>query len=579
MIYQEIIFKNLDNILQFWMLIDAQEQIVHWSKSAAHQLGYSTEEITNQPFTTLLPKGNAENLFFLKRLKEGSHSGSIVNQKARFQQKNGVLIDVELSTQILHQDHQEYLLLSFDNITEVEELQKLVNLKMKEIHQQVHAYQSKDCGDAIQDVLDAVLVSITAGQGLRFNRAFLLLVDEKSQTLEGIQAIGPESREKAWEIYQELRDAPKTLTEMIHYCHSQQIVHDNKVNQLVKKISLPLTEREHFLIHVLQDQKYQLINHEFSLFNTPSVRKIRELFQSDEFILVPMVWHGYSTGLILADNQIMGTPITNLHIQGLTRFTDTATNAIESMKLLVGLENSLHQVKRANIEIRENQTQIVQQEKLAAKGQLVTQMAHEVRGPLSIIGGFARRIFKQLKPEENFFDPLKRIVDTVHTLECVLNDILDDKQQKVIHQPYCDSVKLIHQVMGLLEEEIHQREISVNLNMQGDLPKVKIQEHHLFEIINNLIKNAIEAIDQKGLLSISVKRREQNVDFLIQDDGPGLTVTTMEKMFSPFFTTKEEGTGLGLVVVKKIIDEQGGSLDVTSFVGKGSTFKFSFPTI
>lgn len=577
--YRDLVFNHLDKILNCWMLLDKEGDIVYWSDSAKHQFGYESGEIQHTSFTRLLPDSYTDKGQFLESLVRSAHAGSVVNRKVLLRRKNDVIMDVMLSMHILNQNSTDYYLFSMDNITEVVELQKLVGARMEEIHRQFHSYDHQHLTSTIRDVFDAVLVSVTAGQGLKFNRAFLLLIDQKKNVIKGVQAIGPGSKEKAGVIYNEFYKTPKTLKEMIKHYKATRMTTDNTVTELIQNIQVCLTEKDHIFNKVLENQKYQLINNESPYVNDPSVIELRRSLEVDECILVPLVWHGRPTGLIIADNQITNQKITSLNIQGLTGFVESAVNAIESVKLLENLEDSFEQIKKAHLKIRESQALIVQKEKLAAKGQLVAQMAHEVRGPLSIIGGFARRVFKKTPEEASTYDSMKRIVDTVSTLELVLSDILDSSHKKQPPNACCDSVILINKVTGLLEEEIRKREISMKLNMQGDLPKIKIGEHHLFEIINNLVKNAIEAIEQKGLLSISSERKGNNrVQITIQDNGPGLTLKTQENMFSPFFTTKKEGTGLGLVVVKKLVDEHDGTIDVQSLPGVGTTFTITFPT-
>jgi signal transduction histidine kinase len=320
-----------------------------------------------------------------------------------------------------------------------------------------------------------------------------------------------------------------------------------------------------------------LINDNSPLADDSSVNWLRNILQVHECIAVPLIWHGRSTGLIIADNVVTNVPISNLDIKDLTRFAAEASTAIESSKLLSNLDRSIMQIRQANLKIKASQTMLLQKEKLAAMGELVAHMAHEVRGPLATIGGFASRVRKQLNEDDKHYDSISRIVDTVGTLELVINDILDGSLPVKEQTMGCDCSKAINKVLALLEEEIHKRKISVNLNIQGNLPKISIKEHHLFEIINNLVKNALEAIDQKGLLLILAGTIDHKVVITIQDTGSGIAPASEEKIFSPFFTTKEKGTGLGLVVVRKLVEDNDGTIDIRSIPEKGTTFIISFP--
>ena len=567
--------KNLDQALNSWMLVDSSDRIVHWGGPARQLLKYEADEAIGLPFSELLDSDFADPQEYLSSLKRCTHSGALVNQKSRFQQKDGIIINVEFSLQILRENGQELVLLSFSNITEIVELQKLVNVKMEELQEENEVSFS----EIMKEIYDAVLVSITAGQGLSFNRAFLLLINEDEQSLNGVQVIGPGSRKSAAEIYTNLQNAPKTLTAMIRRYRDDQQNRDSELEQIIKEIKIPLSDEFHILISALHTQKYYLINQECNYLDHRGVHELRILLQVDELIIVPMAWHGHSTGLIIADNRITNAKITNLKIQSLTRFVDSAVSAIESIKLMLRLESTLSRIKQVNVKIRETQAQIIQQEKAVAEGELVKQMAHEIRGPLSIIGGFTRRIKRQIEEGKSNFDPLDRIIDTVETLELVLNDILDRSIENREPPPFCDAVALINKVIALHEESIHEQKISVRLNMPGNLPKIKIQEHYLFEIVNNIIKNAIESIKSMGLLSISTQQKKGTISIIVQDNGVGLTDEARRKIFSPYFSTKKGGIGLGLVVVKKLVEEHGGDLDIKSFPGVGSTFTVSFSSV
>jgi len=172
---------------------------------------------------------------------------------------------------------------------------------------------------------------------------------------------------------------------------------------------------------------------------------------------------------------------------------------------------------------------------------------------------------------------MSRIVETVRTLELVINDILDVSLPEPENSRGCDCAKAINKVLSLLEEEIHVRKVSVSMNIQGSLPEIKIQEHHLFEIISNIVRNALESIDIDGLLLVLASHIEDQVVITIQDTGPGIPPEIKNKIFSPFFTTKEDGTGLGLVVVKKLVEENNGAIVVRTAPDKGTTFIISFP--
>jgi len=573
--YKKILIENLDKIIQLWILVDSENKLVSYSHTIHQYLGYSEDELQNIPLSDLLSYGYENRDTYFETLQSQSISRAIINQRTHLKQKNGVIIDVEFSMHQLFHDDQSYWLFIFDNITEEIELQKIVNAKMNSMYEKFNLLTNNSVNNLIIDIIEAVLVALTAGQGLRFNRAFLFFVNKEEEMLKGVKAIGPSSGEEAGAIYNGFDQTPKTLTEMIEQyrkLHNS----DDAVNDFVTSIDIPLSEKSNILIQTLDSQKYFLINNQIQLENSTW---LQELLAVEECVILPLVWHGKASGLIIVDNQVTKQKITNSDIKSLTSFASSAANAIESMKLMINLDKSISQVKQANIKIREGQAKLLQKEKLAAMGELVAHMAHEVRGPLAIIGGFARRTYKLMDQDNAHFDSLKRITDTVGTLELVINDILDGSQPTPETKDVSDFSTAINKVLNLLEVDIQQRNISVNLNIQGNLPKIKIKEHHLFEIISNIVNNAIEAMEQNGLLLILANSTVGQLIITIQDTGPGIDNENLGKIFEPFYTTREEGTGLGLVVIKKLVKENGGTVEVRSIVSKGTTFIITFPVI
>ena len=571
---RNFIVDNLDDILPYWILIDSKSNIIECSWPTYEQLGYDFDEITQKPFSMLLSYEKIRKETFLENLLKDCHSGSVINRRAKLKQKNEIIINVEFSMRLLRYENMEFWLFTYDNITEVIELQKIVNAKMGQMFDKFHPQDSGTTNYLILDITEAVLVSITAGQGLRFNRSFLLFVDREKSSLIGIKAIGPSSGEEAGIIYSEFEDTPKTLKEMIeHYKKFPNT--DSAVNRLVKNISIPLSDADNILIAALNSQKYILVNDQMVNYDASWIQK---LLNVEECLVVPLIWHGQSIGIIIVDNQVTKSRISNSDISALTRVATTAANAIQSVKLLISLDKSISQVKQANLKIREGHDMLLQKEKLAAMGELVAHMAHEVRGPLATIGGFATRTFKQLKEDDVHYDSLRRITETVSTLELVINDILDGSLPTTKPKKVSDCTKAIHKVLNLLEEEIHTRKISVNLNIQGQLPEITVKEHHLFQIIHNLVSNALEAMGQNGLLHIRAKSVEDTVVLVIKDTGPGISPNDFKKLFQPFFTTKNEGTGLGLVVIKKLVEESNGTIEVKTNIDEGTEFIISFPT-
>ena len=578
-VYDPTIHHGLDRIHRVWMIIDNKQEIIQWSHAAKEQFGYNFDEVEKQPFSILLPESESDQDVYFEKLRVNSHSGAVLNQRTNLLQKNKVIINTEISVFDLNGHDSTVYLIFVENVTEDVELQQLVNQRKRELSEKIHLTSDPLFPEMISEIIDAILVSITAGQGLKYNRCFLFLVNEEQNTLEGIKAIGPGSHEEAGDIYHKFDAMPRTLTEMITHYHSLQTNKDDAVNNLVRSFKINLSDYENILIQTLFSQKYLLINDECSLVNEPSVQNLRYGLSISECVLVPLVWNEHPVGMIIADNQVTRTPISNLNIRSLIRFGKTSANALESIRLLSKLDRAMSQSKEANVKLKESQSELVEKEKLIIKSELVANMAHEVRGPISIIGGYARRIEKEVGLSDSNREAVNVIIDTANTLELVVSDILDQTSKTQPIPLSSDGAKTINKVIALLEEEILGHKISVNINIQGSMPNLKIKEHHLFEIVHNLVKNAIEAIELEGLLLIVASSHNQECLITIQDTGPGFSPEAEKNLFSRFFSTKKNGTGLGLVVVQKLVQQYGGDIRLSSIPGKGATAVLKIPTI
>ncbi len=576
--YKKLIAKNLDLLLKSWLLLDENDLIVHWSTAAQQALGYEPQEILNQPFFHLLPDYRIDRETYLQRLFQETPGNSIILNRVKLRNQNGVILEVELSIYSIPEEGKNFKLIAFEKITEIAELQQYTNNKQLELLDRFHFfYDVHSHSDHLRDIYDAVLVSATSGHGLKFNRAYLLLIDQADNALKGIQAIGPASKEEAGNIYDQFGKAPKTLTEMIALYREQRQHSDLWINEMIRGLQVGLSNLDNIFIQTLYQQRYCILQ-QASTDTAENHQWFFRLFQTEAAVLVPLVWNGRSIGLLIVDNAITGNPFSYWDINSLINFTHAACEVLVSMRLLTVLEKSITAINEANLKLKESQQSLLHQEKMAAKGQLLNQMAHEVRGPLAVIGGYARRVSNKVEADFPLKKDLERIVETAKTLELVLNDILDKEIIKSSEiSDHCDAAKVIHKVVHLFEEEILQKKVSVNLNLQGNLPPLPVPEHHLFEILNNLIRNALESMTENGLLLIIAQSSGNKEILTIQDTGIGIPVKVANKLFSPYFTTKAEGTGLGLIVVKKLVKCYNGAIEYHSIEGKGTTFTISFP--
>jgi signal transduction histidine kinase len=228
-------------------------------------------------------------------------------------------------------------------------------------------------------------------------------------------------------------------------------------------------------------------------------------------------------------------------------------------------------------EIKALQDRIIQSERLAALGQFVAEISHEIKNPLMMIGGFARQLANETE-NDKARSKLNIIVTEVARLENLLNEFRDLYSPKSLDMQDMDINALLREVYDLVREDCSTKHIQVefrpgpgDMMVEGDRAKLK-------QVLLNLTKNAMEAMETGGHLSLGTRRRQKRADVTVADDGCGIAQEHRDKVFSPFFTRKKKGAGLGLSVSKRIVEQHPHTtLSFESQEGKGTVFTLSMP--
>ena len=221
--------------------------------------------------------------------------------------------------------------------------------------------------------------------------------------------------------------------------------------------------------------------------------------------------------------------------------------------------------------------QVLKSERLAALGQLVAEVSHEIKNPLVMIGGYARQLLRSA-PDPKGQAKLQIIVDEVQRLETLIGEMRDLYRPKALNLETIDMALLLKEVRELIQEEARNKKIEVVLDIPPAPVMVEGDKDKLKQVILNLSRNGMEAMDQEGKLTVRARCLEDQVEVTISDEGPGIPEPERDKIFVPFYTTKKQGTGLGLSVSKRIIeDHPGGSFSLASGRDKGAVAKITMP--
>lgn len=239
------------------------------------------------------------------------------------------------------------------------------------------------------------------------------------------------------------------------------------------------------------------------------------------------------------------------------------------------------EVSKKVAELKKSQDKLFQAEKLASLGRLTADVAHEIRNPLTAVGGFAHRLHKIVEGEKQK-EYADVIIAEVERLERILKDVLTFSRDARFHLERRPLEEAVHEVVRVYEGLCREQSIEVDVRITENLPPVLIDKDQVKQALTNLVANAMDVMQKGGMLTISVGREEINdvtyVFLTVSDTGPGIPEEKLPLIFEPFFSTKEiHGTGLGLSITRKIIEEHGGFIRAESEEGRGATIGLYFP--
>ncbi|MGQ9604240.1 MAG: ATP-binding protein [bacterium] len=267
-----------------------------------------------------------------------------------------------------------------------------------------------------------------------------------------------------------------------------------------------------------------------------------------------------------------GDGFTKDDLRFLTVLGGQAAIAIDNARLFESL-------KQKEEHIKELHKHLLRSERLAALGELSSQVAHEIRNPLAAIGGFARSVRRNMPDDHRDAKALDVIIAETIRLERILNEHLTFAKLSPPELRPENVNRVIEETIDLLREAILEKKANLEVNLASDLPLVNIDADKIKQVFINILQNAIDTISEGGSIRVSSNRLDRTIEVRFENDGPTIPKDILDRLFVPFVTTREGGSGLGLAIAYEIVYENGGTIDVESEEGKGTVFLVTFPLV
>lgn len=238
----------------------------------------------------------------------------------------------------------------------------------------------------------------------------------------------------------------------------------------------------------------------------------------------------------------------------------------------------VQQLKESRLEIETmHRTQMSRAEHLATLGELATGLAHEIRNPLAGIAGVIEIIGRDLPPSSPAREMVKDVRLEINQINRILTDLLETARP---HPPQMMKSSLnttVEHAVMLARQQVISKPIYIDFQKNPDLPEIDHDSDQIHQVVLNLLLNAEQAIDGSGTVTVTIASEDDCAVVTVADTGRGMTEQQIAQIFRPFYTTRSNGTGLGLSLVRRIIDDHHGQIEVTSEPGEGSTFRVLLP--
>ena len=297
-------------------------------------------------------------------------------------------------------------------------------------------------------------------------------------------------------------------------------------------------------------------------------------FRTRSMICVPLILRGKTIGALQVLNKKSGDLFTQIDVELLTSMSQQIAVAMENAKLYRRLEKKFELNAR---ELKTAQDKLIRSERLVAMSHLVQGVAHEIRNPVTTIGGFARRIKKILKRDPEVDKYLNGILEESERLESLVRQVHEYTSVLAATLAMDDIRATLHDVVNKFEPIAQQQGVTLVTKIDESLPLTRMASSQIMTALSNIMENALESMPNGGELVLEAKQTNSQLFIKILDTGYGIRQEYLNSVYDPFFSSKTHGAGLGLAVVYQIVNNHDGEITIQSKEGKGTSVTIQLP--
>ncbi len=393
----------------------------------------------------------------------------------------------------------------------------------------------------IDEILRLVLEGVTKNIG--FDRARLYLVNEKRNVLECKMAVGiDEGKIKGMTLRLDPEDSV---------------------------VARSVFERKPFIIPDAN--------------RDPRVNPVLQgKLNLQSLVVIPLLAKEKPLGAIAADHTEPGKNITRKTLESVMTFAQQAGlaihNALMYQELKAFSQQMEEKIQRTTADLRKTEAQLIRSEKLAALGELAAGIAHEIRNPLTSINILIHSLTENSPTENANREDLQVIEEEIRRINEIVDQFLRFAKPASPLLEKTNVIPIFEEILQLLRPQIERGKIDVTKEFDP-LPPITVDREQIKQVILNLLLNAVQAMPKGGRLTLRGQATESDhwIRLSVQDSGMGIPEEDLNKLFDPFFSTKEGGVGLGLSIAHRIVDQHHGKIEVESAPGKGTLFTVWLP--